>query len=208
MRRKIVGVILAGGQSSRFGSPKAFVKKDNIPFYHYSWQAIRPFVSSMLIITNPQLKALFTKDGVTTKLVNDHEDYQGQGPLAGIYTAMDVRSAAWYMIIPVDVPFVEQWIFELLLTFMDEDVEAIIPVVNGKKEPLLSLYHYSLKKAIKKQLDMGKRSMHQLLADKKVIYVPIEDEKPFTNINRQEDYQRFVHHKEGDTPVRCFKLME
>src|SRR5690625_7741418 len=91
---------------------------------------------------------------------------------------------------------------------MNEYLSPFITVVNGKKEPLLSLYHYSLKKAIKKQLDMGERSMHQLLADKKVIYVPIEDEKPVTNINRQEDYQRVVHHKEGDTPVRCLNLIE
>ncbi|HLS60768.1 MAG TPA: molybdenum cofactor guanylyltransferase [Virgibacillus sp.] len=196
MARNIVGIILAGGQSSRFGSPKAFVKKDNIPFYQYSWQAIKPFVSSTLIITNPLLEALFAKDNVPIKMVNDHNLYQGQGPLAGIYTAMDVLIAEWYMIVPVDVPFVEQWIFEWLITFIAEDVVAIIPVVNGKNEPLLSLYHYSLKKEIKKQLDKGERSMHQLLADKKVIYVPIEEEKPFTNINRQEDYQRFIQNKD------------
>lgn len=196
MAINIVGVILAGGQSKRFGYPKAFVKKNNIPFYQYSLQAIKPFVSSLLIITNPKLKALFANDDVTINMVNDHDHYQGQGPLAGIYTAMDVMIAEWYMIIPVDVPFVEQWIFKLLITFIDEDVEAIIPVVNGKSEPLLSLYHYSLKKEIKKQLDKGKRSMHQLLHDKKVIYVPFEEERPFTNINRQEDYYRLVQEKD------------
>src|SRR5690625_587592 len=105
MARDIVGIILAGGQSSRFGSPKAFVKKDNIPFYQYSWQAIKPFVSSTLIITNPLLEALFAKDNVPIKMVNDHNLYQGQGPLAGIYTAMDVLIAEWYMIVPVDVHF-------------------------------------------------------------------------------------------------------
>src|SRR5690625_77287 len=157
MARNIVGIILAGGQSSRFGSPKAFVKKDNIPFYQYSWQAIKPFVTSTLIITNPLLEALFAKDNVPIKMVNDHNLYQGQGPLAGIYTAMDVLIADWYMIVPVDVPFVEQWIFEWLITFIAEDVVAIIPVVNGKNEPLLSLYHYSLKKEIKKQLDKGEQ---------------------------------------------------
>src|SRR5690625_7588069 len=102
-------------------------------------------------------------------MVDDHNLYQGEGPLAGIYTAMEVLIAEWYMIVPVDVPFVEQWIFEWLITFIAEAVVAIIPVVNGKNEPLLSLYHYSLKKEFKKQLNKGERSMHQLVANKNVI---------------------------------------
>src|SRR5690625_6115754 len=122
MARNIVGIILAGGQSSRFGSPKAFVKKDNIPFYQYSWQAIKPVVSSTLIITNPLLEALFAKDNVPIKMVNDHNLYQGQGPLAGIYTAMDVLMPEWYMIVPVDLLFLEQGIVQWLIHFLTEAV--------------------------------------------------------------------------------------
>src|SRR5690625_7699926 len=117
MARNIVGVILAGGQSSRFGSPKAFVKKDNIPFYQYSWQARKPFVSSTLIITNPLVEALFAKDNVPIKMVNDHDQYQGQGPLAGIYTAMNVLIAEWYMIVPDEVRVFEKWNVVWFCTF-------------------------------------------------------------------------------------------
>lgn len=195
MEKNILGVILAGGESRRFGSPKAFAKKDQIPFYQYSIKAIEPFVSSALIVTNPTLEMLFASENIEVNIVNDHEKYRGQGPLAGIYTAMRTIEVDWYMVIPIDVPFVEQWIFELLLKYIDKEVDAIVPIVNEKKQPLLSLYHHSMKKWIKNQLELGNRSVHQLLSGKKVVYVPIKAEKPFTNINWQNDYQQYIETK-------------
>jgi molybdopterin-guanine dinucleotide biosynthesis protein A len=192
MTRNILGVVLAGGESRRFGSPKAFAQKNHIPFYQYSIEAIEPFVTTTLIVTNPKLQPLFAREEGNIKMVNDHEQYQGQGPLAGIYTAMDSIIADWYMVIPIDVPFVKQWVFELLTNYIDEDVDAIVPIANEKSQPLLALYHHSMKNNIKKRLDMGHRSMHQLLKDKQVIYVPIKEDKPFTNINWQKDYQQFA----------------
>src|SRR5690625_1782148 len=193
MIKNIVGVILAGGESRRFGSPKAFALRDHIPFYQYSLQAIEPFVSSTLIVTNPKLEVFFTNEEVKMNVVIDEEKYRAQGPLAGIYTVMDTVVSEWYMVVPIDVPFVEQLVFKRLIKYIDEDdVDAIVPIVHGQKQPLLSIYHYSMKKWIKKQLDMGKRSVHQLISERKVIYVSIEEEKPFTNINWQEDYQQLV----------------
>lgn len=189
MARNILGVVLAGGESKRFGSPKAFATKDQIPFYQYSLKAIEPFVTSTVIITNPKLQSLFAREDISLKILNDHEQYQGQGPLAGIYTAMDFITADWYMVIPIDVPFIQQWVFELLTKHIDEDIDAIVPVVNKRIQPLLSMFNHTMKKKMKEQLDMDERSMHQLLKDKKVIYVPIEEEKPFTNINWQKDFQ-------------------
>src|SRR5699024_8783911 len=100
------GVILAGGESRRFGSPKAFALRDHIPFYQYSLQAIEPFVSSTLIVTNPKLEGFFTNEDVKMNVVIDDAKYREQGPLAGIYTAMDTIVTDWYMVIPIDVPFV------------------------------------------------------------------------------------------------------
>jgi len=197
MIKNIVGVILAGGESRRFGSPKAFALRDHLPFYQYSLQAIEPFVPSTLIVTSPKLEGFFMNENIKTSIVKDDETYHGQGPLAGIYTAMDTVVTDWYMVIPIDVPFVEQWVFKRLIKYIDGGrVDAIVPTVHGKKQPLLSIYHYDMKNWIKKQLDMGKRSVHELLNERKVVYVSIEEEKPFTNINWKEDYQQLIQKRD------------
>ena len=195
MTRTILGVVLAGGESKRFGSPKAFAQKNHIPFYRYSVEAIEPFVNTTIIVTNPELKPLFANREDKINIVNDVEPYRGQGPLAGIYTAMNLFAADWYMVVPVDVPFVKQSVFKILTNYIAEDIDAIVPKVNGKIQPLISLYHHSIKKSIKKQLDIGERSMHQLLIDKRVIYVPMKENKPVTNINWRKDYHQFIQTK-------------
>ncbi|GAB3060050.1 molybdenum cofactor guanylyltransferase [Virgibacillus ainsalahensis] len=192
MTDKLQGVLLAGGESRRFGSPKAFAQKDGTPFYNYSFQAIKPFVDSVLIVTNPKLNPLFKQEGQSFTVVNDINKYRGQGPLAGIYTAMEVSNAKWYIIIPIDVPFMQQRVIDLLISHIHTDADAIIPVVSGKMQPLISIFHHSVKKVIEKQLDHGERAVDQLLKECKVNYVPMDDEKSFTNINRQTDYQRYV----------------
>lgn len=192
MTGKLQGVILAGGMSRRFGTPKAFAEKDGIPFYQHSIAALNPFVTSVLIVTNPKLQHLFQQEDEGITVVNDLDNYRGQGPLAGIYTAMETSSSEWYMVIPVDVPFMETWVIEALVHSIDTNVDAIIPVVSGKMQPLISIFRHSLKEVIKSQLDNGERAVDQLLKKCKVSYVPMDSEKAFININHQSDYQTFL----------------
>lgn len=192
MISKLQGVILAGGESRRFGSPKAFVKKEGLPFYYYSILAIEPFVASILLVTNPKLEHLFKQESENITLVTDHEQYAGQGPLAGIYTAMETVEASWYVVIPIDVPFMEPQVIRELIKYIDLDVDVIVPTISGKVEPLISIYNYSMKEAIKNQLDKGKRAVYQLLKTSEVKYVPMDNEKLFVNINDRVEFQKWI----------------
>ncbi|UJL46714.1 molybdenum cofactor guanylyltransferase [Virgibacillus sp. NKC19-16] len=192
MTGKLKGVILAGGMSRRFGSPKAFAEKDGVPFYQHSIASLKPFVTSTLIVTNPKLQPLFKQEDESIPVVNDLDSYLGQGPLAGIYTAMETSRSEWYIVIPIDVPFMETRVIEELVRAIDSDVDAIIPVVSGKMQPLISIFHHSLKDKIKNQLDNGERAVDLLLKRRNVNYIQLDREKAFININHQSDYQTFL----------------
>jgi len=188
----MIGVILAGGQSRRFGSPKAFAEKEGKPFYRYSVEALEPYTSSLLIVTNPTLSHLFQERKESIKVIHDVCKYQGQGPLAGIYTAMEKHNADWYLVLPIDVPFIDQRVIELLTKEIGAGVEAIIPIVSGKKQPLISIFHHSVKNRIKEQLDRGNRSVQHVLETINVNYVTINEEQAFININHQTEYKRYI----------------
>ncbi|WP_171038137.1 molybdenum cofactor guanylyltransferase [Aquibacillus sediminis] len=188
----VVGIILAGGRSRRFGTPKAFAKKNNIPFYQYSLQVIQTFTSSVIIVTNPNLHQSFKQAEPDVQIIDDLPKYRRQGPAAGIYSAMDTLAADWYMVIPIDVPFVQVWVMQRLMKYTDRSYDAIVPVVNGKQQPLIALYQQTAKKQIARQLDHGKRSLKDLLSSLRVKYVPFDDEHPFININHQQEYRDFV----------------
>jgi molybdenum cofactor guanylyltransferase len=188
MANAFAGIVLAGGESRRFGSPKAFAKREGVSFYQYSIDILTPFTSSIVLVTRPELQHMFYREeDVGVKVINDQDIYRGQGPLAGIYSAMDEVFADWYFVLPTDVPFIEKWVLEQLVQYTDSAVQAIVPIVCGKEQPLIAIYHKSVKNMIADQLSKGKRSLRNILEQIDVKYEKINNEKPFRNINRPED---------------------
>ncbi|MDL4841930.1 molybdenum cofactor guanylyltransferase [Aquibacillus rhizosphaerae] len=188
----IVGIVLAGGQSRRFGTPKAFAEKDGVFFYQYSIEALKPFSSSVLIVTSPKLQDSFKIKLPFCYVITDSV-FQGHGPLAGLCSAMEEIRADWYFVLPTDVPFIEKWVIEQLISHINENSQAIVPTVNGRNQPLIALYSYESKKIIEHQLRHQKRSLNQLLSKLSVKYVEIEDHAPFININRKNDYELYIN---------------
>ncbi|MCM3477892.1 molybdenum cofactor guanylyltransferase [Caldifermentibacillus hisashii] len=186
------GVVLAGGESRRFGSPKAFAEIDGIPFYQCSINAIQPFCPSIVIVTKPNLQEKFKRDRHNVAVINDVKEFRGQGPLAGLYSAMEYRGSPWYMVTPIDVPFVEASIFGQLIKFIDKNIDGIVPIVSGKKQPLIAIYNYSIKDEIRHMLENGERSVQQLLGKFNIRYIPMNIEQSFININRKTDFFQYI----------------
>jgi len=202
MNGKIVGVILSGGHSRRFGEPKAFAKNNGIPFYQCSIKAMAPKVDELVLVTNNELILKFRKEPISFQIFTDHPTYYGQGPLAGIWTTMEYVKAEWYCVLPIDVPMITSDIIGELIKYLHTDLntEAVIPCVDGKLQPLIAIYHSSVKDKIKLQLDENRRSLHGLLEKLDYKLIPFESDLPFININYRSDYnQIFLKENFGGT---------
>ncbi|MED4878096.1 NTP transferase domain-containing protein, partial [Anoxybacillus geothermalis] len=55
MKRAIAGAVLAGGQSRRFGRPKAFALHEGAPFFTWSVAALDPIADELYIVSHPSL---------------------------------------------------------------------------------------------------------------------------------------------------------
>lgn len=185
-----VGVILAGGQSSRFGTAKAFATRNEIPFYQYSITALTPFCSSILVVAQSQWCSRFQRREQSLHIIEDHPDFKGDGPLAGIYSVMETVEGEWYMVVPIDVPFIRSSVFQCLKEEVDLQIDGIVPVVAGKIQPLIAMYHHSVKGKILAELSQGQRSLKNFLNKINVKYIEMDDPVPFININRPEDFKR------------------
>jgi molybdenum cofactor guanylyltransferase len=191
-REEIIGVILAGGQSRRFGQPKAFAKRRGVPFYQYSIEALKPFTSKLVVVTNENVQNQFYADNSLT-LIQDDLIFKGKGPLAGIYSAMKEFQAEWYIVLPIDVPFINNHVIKQLIASMDNGVEAVVPVMEGRKQPLIAAYHYSIQNKIQDILQQEDLSLHSLLQRINCLYVSdIGNSQSFININRPEDYRLYI----------------
>ncbi|WP_445490676.1 molybdenum cofactor guanylyltransferase [Niallia sp. 03133] len=189
--KQLVGIILAGGQSIRYGEPKAFVKKGSKFFYQYSIDALLPFTSEIYLVAHPDLKSrfLFNKKVLVTE---DHKPFQGYGPLAGIYSVMEEIEAVWYFVLPIDCPFITKQTIEEVLDSIAEGAEAVVPVVNGKKQPLIAAYHRKSKERIYEALKKNTLSMNGLLEHLSVTFVECLNKEDFVNINKPNDYANYI----------------
>ena len=101
----ILGTVLAGGKSQRFGEDKSQVTLANKLLIDYVLSEIIDQFKEILIVSNNSIN--FQSSEKITKI----EDYKkGLGPLCGVLSAMkwikaNKRDYQWIATFPVDTPF-------------------------------------------------------------------------------------------------------
>ncbi|WP_226666012.1 molybdenum cofactor guanylyltransferase [Metabacillus litoralis] len=190
-----LGVLLSGGESRRFGVPKAFASYKNQFFWKISFQALEKVAETSVIITQSKYFDRFSQEEFV-KMYEDDPLFKGNGPLAGIYTAMKKERAEWYVVLSCDIPRITSRTLENLLKFRDSHIQAVIPKVSGKIQPLIGVYHHSIFPIIENQLTMNQLKITNLLNLINVCYVTEEDlmsdQEIFSNINSQMDYNKLL----------------
>ncbi|HWK21787.1 MAG TPA: molybdenum cofactor guanylyltransferase [Ureibacillus sp.] len=188
----VVGVILTGGLSRRFGSPKALAMYESHMFYEIVAQRLAPFVDKVIISTSKQLLPRWEKAKNLTniKIVTDEDRFAGEGPLAGIYSAMVAEEADQYLVLPCDTPFIGVEILEQLIC-SNSSADVIAFQCQNRKHPLVGFYRRSNLEQIALFLESGNRRVMDYLTivETSWIMAKPEYEGMFQNINQPQDLQ-------------------
>lgn len=155
----MIGIVLAGGQSRRFGSPKAFATYNGKCFYEYTIAALTPHCTQIVVVARPDDVNRFPR---TLHVVTDLQEFAGQGPLAGILTGMNTIQSDWYAVLPCDVPFADDSIIRKLVNHRAGNASVAIEEV-GKLHPLLSIWSKEAEPMIRSSLEMENRSVRPLI---------------------------------------------
>lgn len=170
---KLLGVILAGGRSQRMGQDKAAIFIDNATLLDHVYQNLslqmaqydkKNMLESAIIIStnNPELLNQMNKI-----YLPDDADFKNLGPLSGIYTALDYAEKHNYhaiITIAVDTPFFSHNYIEDMLEFYKKHLSnAVIVSYDDSLQPTFALWPIHLKAALKKHLQMGKRSIYSFI---------------------------------------------
>lgn len=185
----VIGIILAGGKSSRFGKAKMFECYKGKPFYQHSIDALKEGgVQTVTIVTNPELAAQFDFTDENTSLLI--EDIPYQGPLHALCKAMTTHNEAkWFFALPADTPFVTATFVRHLLSYRKQNPSIILPVANTYDQPLHSLYPIGCLPIIKQLIREQKRSMKPLLEQYPLQRVSFDRTyRDFININTQAEW--------------------
>ncbi|KIL51902.1 molybdenum cofactor guanylyltransferase [Jeotgalibacillus soli] len=198
----LAGVILAGGESKRFRSSKAFATYNNQYFYESALEALSPYTDQNVIVSQPSLSTRFIKEKGFS-IIEDIDPFKGKGPLSGIYAAMKQCPASWYFVLPCDMPRMNAAAAGKLAAQIDRQFDAVIPNVFGRIQPLAGLYHRSTLTQLEEQLSLENYRMIHFLNKINTKYVTEQDlaitEDVFQNVNDQDEYKLLLENNSSST---------
>ena len=198
-RKRILGVILAGGQSRRFGANKAFIPFMGGQLIGHVIARAAPQVDRLLISASDDPR--FAAFGLSIVTDDVHESDGGQaGPLAGVLAALDwladgAPDTGWLATFSVDTPLIPMDLVARLRE-MAERQEAVMACSQsaGRLHPLLSLWSPRLRDDLRAALQRGERAVHRFAEQQRAVVVdfPVEPFDPFANINTPADLEQLA----------------
>lgn len=194
IENNILGIILAGGKSSRFGEDKSTAKLGNKTLLDHTVSKIENEFNEILVISNNKD---FNFKNNKIHVVGDC--IEGQlGPLVGILTAMkwvtkNKKNYKWIASFPCDTPFFDiKLISELKIKVKETSKKLIFLNSNKKRHNIFGLWSLDLIEILEKDIKNSFRKV-ELWADK-IGYenININEEKfdRFLNINTKKDLEK------------------
>jgi len=183
--------ILAGGRSSRMGQNKALLPLGSKTIIEHLITNFKQLTSELFIVAN-------TSEYDFLKLPVYKDRFPGQGPLAGIETALREAKASRVFITACDVPLLPVEIVEFLTPFA-EDYDVVVLAFRGKIEPLVGIYQKGIYPIVENYLRLEKNKIIDFYPLVKVKVVNFEElpshlqkEEYLLNVNTPQEYEKLL----------------
>ena len=189
----ILGTVLAGGKSQRFGEDKSQVKLGDKLLIDYILSEIIDEFNEVLVVSNNQINF---KESKKISLIEDFK--KDLGPLGGVLTAMkwvkdNNKDYQWISTFPVDTPFFKNQILKDFLNKINIDEGKLFFIKsNNTRHNIFGLWSLDLMDKLEEDLDKGERKV-EIWANSigvKNINMKFENKDPFFNINTKEDLKK------------------
>jgi molybdopterin-guanine dinucleotide biosynthesis protein A len=194
-RSDVLGVVLAGGRSKRYGSDKAFAKLGGVSLLRRAARTLEPLADRVVVVANDLDRHSLEGKPVRPDLVS------GLGPLGGLHTAL-----AWaaeeamrgVVVLATDMPFVPAPLLEDLVSRLERGA-AVVPASHGPRgfEPLCAAYDVGCLPAIEAAVERGDRAVISFFpaVDLRIVeFARVssygDPDMMFFNVNRPEDRLR------------------
>ncbi|MCE4601032.1 MAG: NTP transferase domain-containing protein [Desulfurococcales archaeon] len=116
--RGLVGLVLAGGESRRYGSPKALARIGGETFLEKAYSKVsRATGYACIVLRDPSGDLLDLSRSISDCIVYDR-NLPCQGPLRGLASSLKAVQAGYYLYVPVDYPLLEASTLENLASFV------------------------------------------------------------------------------------------
>ena len=189
----ILGTVLAGGKSQRFGEDKSQVMLEGKLLIDYILSEILSEFREILVVSNNKI------DFKNSEKISIIEDFKkGLGPLGGVLSAMkwvkeNNKNYEWVSTFPADTPFFKKEILQKFYKEIEIEKSRLFFIKSNKtRHNIFGLWSIDLLEKLEEDLNKGDRKV-ELWANSvgvKVIDMDFKNIDPFFNINTKQDLEK------------------
>jgi molybdopterin-guanine dinucleotide biosynthesis protein A len=187
-------IVLAGGRSSRFGSPKLQALVDGTPLLDLAVRAVAEVVDEVVIVGPATGGAALTDlDSLPARVLVEvvHDPVEGGGPLIGLRTGLAVATGDRVVVVGGDMPRLEAAVLRAMLERLAPDsaprrsADAVLLGQAGGGRPLpMAVRTVEAREAVESAISAGEASLHAALARLTVIELPEDEWRHFDPAGR------------------------
>ena len=195
-------IVLAGGQSSRMGSPKAALDWHGSTLLARVTGIMGRVVAGPVVVVSAPGQVL-PELAPSVEVVADERE--GRGPLQGLaagLAAIGDRAQHAY-VSSTDVPLLHPAFVQHVLRRLDDDFDVVLPEIGGFRQPLSAAYRVDLLNAVEQLIAADKMRPAFLFERCRVLHLSgdamLEDQalaaldprlESVSNLNEPADYRR------------------
>lgn len=194
MKKFGTAIILAGGQSSRMGFDKQFLKIDERKLMDSLTHKLKDEFQEIIIVTNKPQYYIGLSHKITSDII------EGKGPLGGIHAGLKLASSKYVFVVACDMPNINMKYVKFMKTTIENmSVEGCVTKFGDWIEPFSSFYSKDIIEKIDEHLKSHKRSINSLLWKLNIHYIEEHIAREFSpnwdmflNLNTKEDLSNYL----------------
>ncbi len=155
-------IVLAGGQSRRMGRDKALIRLGKETLLERAVSAARQAADRVVIVTDRSGRYRLPGVESCEDLLPD------AGPVAGIAAGLAHLGPGAHIVLACDMPGLQPELLRLLRSLHRAGLDAVVPWIDERPEPLCALYDHSALSKLQAFLSGGGRAAHRALEQLRV----------------------------------------
>jgi molybdenum cofactor guanylyltransferase len=195
------GIVLAGGRSSRMGTPKAWLDWHGTTLLRRTCGVVaRGTGGPVVVVRAPGQELPELPDGV--RVVEDARE--GQGPLQGLLAGLEAADDELAFAASTDMPFLHPRFVAAVCAAAD-GADAAVPHLGGFRQPLAAAYRTALAPLVGELVADGRMKPAFLFERCETRWLEeLPHPESVRNVNAPADHRAALAEPEPLVHVRCF----
>lgn len=199
MSAPLYGLLLTGGHSRRMQRDKAALEYAGRTQLQRALTLLQPLVSQVFVSVRPDQQ----QDPLRATHAQIADRIANIGPLGGIHAALHAHPQAAWLVLAIDLPFLDAATLQQLISARDPQryATAFRSQFDGKPEPLCAIWEPHSRATVDAWIAADNRCPRSFLINHDALLLNLHNPRALDNINTSAEYIEALAAVSGTAPA-------